>query len=628
MPNDNRRSRAAVKKRAEGAASRAKDRRVVRVAAAVLVLATVAAYHNSLGGPFFFDNVNSIYENPSIRQLWPIGQPLSPPSGSSVSGRPILNLSLAVNYALSENDVGSYHVVNLAIHVMAVLLLFGIVRRTLLLESVGGRLGSAAPYLALAVAMLWAVHPLQTESVTYIIQRAESLMGLFYLLTLYCVIRCSASRPVLWSLAAVACCAMGMATKEVMATAPVIALLYDRTFLTGSFLGALRKRWGLYAGLFACWGLLAFLMAWAGNRSGTVGFGAKGVVDWWSYAQAEWVAVLHYLRLSVWPDSLCLDYGPSTVRTLPEILSGAVVEGLLALATIWGLLRGRKWGFLGAWFLVILAPTSSVVPLRDPVFEHRMYLSLAAVASAAGLGGFLLWRKLTQTNPWFRDWPAVARWAVPVIVLAAVSVALGSLTIARNDDYRTSLAINRDTAYKNPTNARAQVNFGLALCGDSDVSLGIERMREAVRLAPQDGQVRSILGDWLCKEGQTAEAIEQLRQAVRIAPDNAFAHGNLGLALFRSGQLDQAVEELRESIRLDPREGKPHNSLGLALYRQGKFEASAAEFREAIRLSPQSAQACRNLAIVLDKLGRNGEAAEARNHADALKPAGGPPKEP
>ncbi len=592
--------------------------------AAVLVLATIGAYHNSLGGPFIFDDVSAIHENLTIRQLWPIGQALSPPGGLSVSGRPILNLSLAVNYALSKYDVQSYHIVNLAIHVLAALLLFGVVHRTLRLDSMSERFGRAAPYLALAVAMLWAVHPLQTESVTYVIQRAESLMGLFYLLTLYCVIRCSTSRPIWWSLAAVASCAMGMATKEVTATAPVIVLLYDRTFLAGSFAGALRKRWGLYAGLFACWGLLAFLMASAGSRNGTVGFGAGQVAGWWSYAQAEFVAVGHYLRLSLWPDSLCLDYGPSTARTLPAILCGAAAVGLLALATIWGLPRGRKWGFLGAWFLVILSPTSSFVPLRDPVFEHRMYLSLAAVASAAGLGGFLLWRKLTQTNPWFRSRTVVAQWAAPVVVLGVVTVALGALTIARNNDYRTALAIYQDTADKNPTNARIQVNLGNVLC-KTDVSLGIEHMREAVRLAPQDEQIRNDLGVWLSRQGKTAEAVEQFRQAIRIAPGNAFAHGNLGLALFHSGQLDQAVDELRESIRLDPGEGKPHNSLGLALFGQGKFEASVAEFREAIRLAPRSAQAYKNLATVLDKLGRNEEAAEARNHAAALKSAGGQP---
>ena len=225
-------------------------------AGALVALATAACYLNSFNGPFVFDDVESIVHNPTIHD---IGSAVFPPAagGATIVGRPILNLSLAVNYVCGGMDVWGYHVFNLAVHVLAVLTLFGIVRRTLMLPSVGERLALAAPYLAAAVALLWAVHPLQTELVTYVVQRAESLMGLFYFLTLYCVIRSSASGAARWSLAAVLSCAMGMATKEVMVTVPLIALLYDRTFLAGSFARALQKRWGLYAGMAACWGVLA-----------------------------------------------------------------------------------------------------------------------------------------------------------------------------------------------------------------------------------------------------------------------------------------------------------------------------------------------------------------------------------
>ena len=629
MSKEIHRSAAATKRKSGSIAPRAKDRLAVLVAAAMLVLATLAAYHNSLDGPFVLDDVGSILGNPTIHQLWPPGQALSPPTtGDTVSGRPILNLSLAVNYALSRTDARSYHMVNLAIHAMAVLVLFGVVRRTLLLESMSERFGPAATYLASAVAMLWAVHPLLTESVTYVSQRAESLMGLFYFLTLYCVIRASVSRPVWWSLAAVGACAMGMATKEVMVTAPVIVLLYDRTFLAGSFVGALRKRWRLHVALAACWGLLAYLMASVGNRGGTAGFGARQVVDWWSYAQMEFAAILHYLHLSVWPDSLCLDYGSFTTASRPLALSGAVVVGLLALGTVWGLLRDRKWGFLGAWFLVILAPTSSVVPLRDPVFEHRMYLSLAAVASAVVLGAFLLWRKMVQGKPWVHDQPVVAQWAAPCLVLVAAAVALGALTVARNNDYRSALAIWQDTVQKCPTNVRAQHNVGLTLCEEGVVPLGIEHLREAIRLDPKYYQAYSNLGAKLYNQDRFEEAAEQFRQGIRIVPKDVYLHVHLGMALLGSGKLDQAIEELHEAMRLDPRNAEAHESLGTALGRQGNYEAAAGEYREAVRINPQFAQAYQNLAVVLLKSGRDQEAAQARNQAAALQSAGGVPMKP
>jgi hypothetical protein len=179
----------------DSASSRAR----IWLAAALLTGASVFAYANTFQVPFLFDDMPSIVENPTIRHLWPPGQALSPPSegGVTVSGRPVLNLSLAVNYAISGLDLWSYHALNLAIHLLAGLTLFGVVRRTLRTlrgrsplagdgseSPASGLLHSDSDLVAFVVAALWLLHPLQTESVTYIIQRAESLMGLFFLFTL------------------------------------------------------------------------------------------------------------------------------------------------------------------------------------------------------------------------------------------------------------------------------------------------------------------------------------------------------------------------------------------------------------------------------------------------------------
>ena len=146
-------------------------------------------YANTLSGPFIFDDLTSIEQNPSIRRLWPLSEPLSPPRDTPVAGRPLLNLSFAVNYAVGGLDVTGYHLVNLAIHLLAALVLFGLVRRTLLLPSLAPRVGESATNLAAAAALLWMVHPLNSEVVDYVTQRSASLMGLCYLLTLYCSVR-------------------------------------------------------------------------------------------------------------------------------------------------------------------------------------------------------------------------------------------------------------------------------------------------------------------------------------------------------------------------------------------------------------------------------------------------------
>ena len=344
-------------------------------AAGLIVLATLATYGNSFSGPFIFDDSSSIVDNATIRQLWPIWKPLCPPcgSGETVGGRPVLNLSLAVNYAVCERDVHGYHITNLAIHLAATLLLFGIVWRTvvMLLPGLPPQPASpgAATSIACAVALLWAVHPLQTESVTYIVQRAESLMGLFYLLTLYCFLRSADSeKAIFWYGGSVLACLLGMATKEVMVTAPLVVLLYDRTFLAGSFREAVRRRWGYYLALAATWLLLAWLVASTALLPAAYTERAPYIQSFttWEYLATEQGVIVHYLRLAVWPAGLCLDYLWPAATTVPGVLFPAVVvAGLLAL-TVWALVRRPAWGFLGAWFFLTLAPRRASSPCRAP----------------------------------------------------------------------------------------------------------------------------------------------------------------------------------------------------------------------------------------------------------------------
>ncbi len=187
----------------------------------------LAVYSNSLSGEFVFDDIGAIKDNPTIRNLWPLGPVLSPPPGTTSGGRPLLNFSFALNYALGGLNVWGYHAVNLAIHLANALLLFGVLRRSFALPALREKFGGGAVGLSFAIALLWAVHPLQTESVTYIVQRAESLVALFYLLVLFCVIRGAGSaRPAGWYAGAIAACLLGMSAKEVMVTAPAVVLLY------------------------------------------------------------------------------------------------------------------------------------------------------------------------------------------------------------------------------------------------------------------------------------------------------------------------------------------------------------------------------------------------------------------
>ena len=232
-----------------------------RFAPLVLVLAIALVYARSLQVPFIFDDADAVQRNPTIRRLdaWAIINP--PADGSTTTGRPVVNVSFALNYALSGEAVWSYHAFNVAIHALTALALFGLLRRTFV--ALDPSAASFPPVLAALVALLWALHPLQTETVICIAQRTEALCGLFYLLTLYAFARAGAepnhdSRR--WLGISVAACLIGMATKEVMVTAPLVVLLYDRTFFARSFAAAWRQRRGFYIALAATWLLLAYLV--------------------------------------------------------------------------------------------------------------------------------------------------------------------------------------------------------------------------------------------------------------------------------------------------------------------------------------------------------------------------------
>ena len=348
----------------------------------MIVLAGLAAYSDSFHGPFIFDD-RSFIEAPAARSLWPPGPILS-------GQRPVVQASLALNRIIGGPGATGYHLFNVAMHLLAALTLFGVVRRTLRMPALRGRFDEkTGAALAFCAALLWALHPLQTEAVTYVIQRTESLMALFYLVTLYCFIRAVKSPDrVAWHIAAVAACALGMGSKEVMVSAPLIVLLYERTFVAGSFREALRRHWGLYLGLAATWLILARSVLEAfGPRAQSAGFNLPGLTSL-QYAQSEFGVILHYLRLAFWPAGLCLDYDWPIAKSAADIAPGAIVVGILLAATIWALVRRPVWGFAGAAFFLVLAPTSSIMPIKDLAFEHRMYLPLAALVATVVLAAY------------------------------------------------------------------------------------------------------------------------------------------------------------------------------------------------------------------------------------------------
>ncbi|MGD1018391.1 MAG: tetratricopeptide repeat protein [Verrucomicrobiia bacterium] len=520
--------------------------------AVLLFVTALVVYGNNLHAAFILDDVPWILKNPNIRSFWPPWLPLLNTS------RPVVQWSLALNYAMGGLNPVGYHLVNNLIHALTALVLFGVVRRTLRTEKLTPTFGDAADGVGFAVALLWALHPLDTESVTYVIQRSESLAGLFTVLTLYCVIcGATADRATAWNFLAMLAGALAVGSKPEAVVVPGLVLAYDWTFLA-----ATRKRWRLYVGLMVSWLLVAvFLVAgrreWIGSAGAVSGSGA---ITWLDYAKLQPGVVLHYLRLSPWPDRLCLLYSRPQPPTELRLWIQCGVVAMLLVVTAWLLARKSAMGFLGAWFFLALAPTSSVIPLLNPVFEHRMYLPLMAVVAMIVCAGCAIFDKLPVRSE--------ARKQLGLGTLVLAGLALGAATMRRNMDYGTEVSIWRDTAQKAPTNPDAHYGLGLALATAGHIDEAGGAFSEALRLKPDFAQVQYDWGMVLMKTGRETEALTHFTAALGINPRYAAAADGIGVILYHQGKLEQAIGRFFEATRLNPDDAEAQHNLAMALREQ------------------------------------------------------------
>ena len=565
----------------------------------LLVLAVIAAFHNTLPVPFLLDDADSIANNLSIRTLTTAWRPPTD-SGLTVSGRPLLNVSLAVNYAIHGASPAGYHVGNILIHLAATLCLFGAARRTLLLPSLAARLVAHAVPLAALGAALWALHPMQTASVTYIIQRAEALAGLCLFATLYAFIRGTQEGSRGWMIAAGVACFLGMAAKEVMAAAPLVLFLYDRTFVSGTFREAWRRHGRVHLALASGWILLAGLVLASGARGATVGF---GVVPWSGYVITQVAGIARYLGHVVYPPGLVFDYGAMVENRPLPIVVGVLVVLALIVGTLVLLRRAPRAGFLGAWFLLILAPTSSIIPVASQTLaEHRMYLPLAAVA-------FAVVAALHAVRP-----------RVAWIVLPMLALACAAGTIARNRTFASAITLWEDTAAKAPYSTRAWTSLAVAYLDAGRTDDALRCMGRSAELSPRDPGVQADTALALIKAGRPLEAVAHYERAIELAPDFAEARIGYGQLLRNLDRIDESIVQLRVAVTLAPGIAWARCQLGIALLVSGRLHEAIPELTEAARLDPTLIPARYFLGDALAESGRGEEAIIHLEAVAALSP--------
>jgi protein O-mannosyl-transferase len=544
------------------------------ITAAAIVLIGLYAYWPSFSGVLLFDDRPAIVENQTIRSL-ALPDVLRPPAGATVSGRPVANVSFALNYALAPADardvfspaalvpdaparfqrnVWGYHLVNLLIHLAAALTLFGVVRRTLESPRLRERTGRAALPLAAIAAIVWAVHPLDTMAVTYVVQRVESLMALFYLLTLYCAIRAglATSRRGLWTAGAIVACALGLGTKETMVSAPIAVWLWDVVFEGAPWAPwRHRPRRLLYTGLAATWTVTIALLLTESQAqlvlSDVATYGASEGWTPWSYLWTQAGVLVHYIRLAFVPAPLVFDYygWPRAASPIDVLPQAALVISLIIL-TVVALARRRPAGFAGAVSFLVLAPTSSVLPIPTEIAsEHRMYLPVAAIVALVVVALYGTARRLA-VRP---------RRAVASVLVLALIVLFTAATRARNRDYSSDETLWRDTVRKRPDNARARLNYTIDLMATARYAEAEAEMRRAIAL-PADRNTRAQshlqLGAALCAQGKLKEGIASVEQGLAIDANLPDADVILAQAYSDLQDIGRALPQFRRALQRAP----------------------------------------------------------------------------
>jgi protein O-mannosyl-transferase len=577
----------------------------IRHAIVLFALAGLAAYFNSFQGTFIFDDLGMIVD-PNLHK--PLQGRLAP--------RYTASLSFTLNYWLDGFNTRGYHLVNLLIHVAAAVTLFDLIRRTLLLPKFAGQYQHSAAWLGLVVGLLWLVHPLNTQSVTYLVQRCESMMGLFVLLALWGFHRGCETGKLSWHLIAGVSCLLASGCKELTFGVPVLALIFHRVFFGESWRKSLRET-GVPL-LFLSVGPLVSLGIMVGrglltDTGGTVGFGVPRYTPL-TYLFTQLEVIPYYLWLSFWPEKLCLDYLDWPIRKSPfEVLPQAVVLLLMALATVWGLVRAKPWGFLLAVFFVILAPTSSFIPVQDPAFEHRMYLPLISVVGLVVFGLELLARRFaTPTYP-------IAMKAAFALLVVGVLVPLTLRTVVRNEDYASDGLISRNGLESRPDNSRNRMVYAGYLFRNGLTKQALQEMELA---AQRPELIPDLTGLANCYQmlGRTEEA-EKLYQtliASRPTPARKYAYA---LALLQVGRAKDAEPLAREAMAIN--DLKSRTLLASCLEELGQTEEAARLYDETRKLAPEGYAHGLMVAARRSALNLNATPAELRlSYLDAKRAVG------
>jgi protein O-mannosyl-transferase len=595
----------------------------------VPLLLAVAAYARVLPGDFLFDDMRVVKKNLALGD--PAGLLGGFADGLLHGGRPTTELTFALSHALGGPSPWAFHLGNLLLHLATAVLAFLFTR-----EVIRRAGGEAAPGVALAVAGFFALHPLQSQAVSYVSQRSEVLASGFYLATLLLLLQADRSGPglrgVLAGGAALALFTLGMGSKSIVATVPVAwLLLLALVPAVRPRNGASPWRWRLV--LVAPIVLVDVLLVRGALRAveghADAGFSVPGTSPG-SYFLTQWRAVATYLRLLAWPAGQNADWFFPWSRSIGDpgvLVSGAFLACLLggALALWWRCRKGddprsadgRVAAYGVAWFFLVLAPTSSFLPIADVLVEHRVYLASWGIFLAAVLGGKHLIDRIVPSRRSFTAAVAVVvAWTVLAVVLHR-----------RNAVWEGDLAFWSDVVTKAPTKPRPRLGLGVAKGVRGDLEGAVAEYRAGIaRVRPEATALRAALlhnlGGALIRLGRSTEALDPLRQAVAIDPGATPPAEGLALALWITGDLDGAEQQARSVLERAPDAPVASLVLGQVLMARDDPGGAVPFLERAARARPTDAMVRYDLGVAYANMGREREAYAAWRAVLQLPPAG------
>jgi tetratricopeptide (TPR) repeat protein len=572
----------------------------------VLVVAIIA-YSNSIDFQFRFDDRANITGNPLIKDFRYFKDPSLADEVPmryvlSFKNRVVGYLTLALNYRAHGLDVRGYRVTNIAIHIINALLVYWLV--TLIFRTPPLRasaLSDKSRLIALLSALLFVSHPVQTQAVTFVVQRLASLATLFCILslTLYVRFRLSTGKggALLYALSLFSA-VLAMKTKEIAFTLPVIVALFELVFLSGPA----KKRLLLLAPIaltmlivpLSVLGSDASLGGILGDMSEATRLGETDIARS-DYLLTEFGVIATYLRLLVFPINQNLDYD------YPEygsFFSPRVFLSFLLLVSIFSLglfmlrrsrrtepaLRLPAFGIF--WFFTTLSVESSIVPIVDVIFEHRLYLPSAGGFMAAGTAAFLLPGRLKE------GMSRTAAFSLIALVVLLFSVA----THARNTVWQSRLDLWTDVLKKSPRKARAHNNIAGAYESEGDMDRALKHYETAAMLKPDSVPIQNNLANAYVTSGMFEKAIERFSMVLRMNPDYIEAHHDLGSAYYKMGRTEKAIEQYERVIETNPKFMNAYINLGAIYNSKGRPDKAAEYLKQVVALRPDIAEAHYNLA--------------------------------